>query len=560
MSTPQHESESTVVTDQRQDRTPVERADVCVVGAGVAGGLVAYTLARAGHDVVILEAGPYLDDRNRFTRMETALRPEHGTFEIWDGGIDHARDRYTESTPTNLGVELNRNRLKAIGGTTLNWAGHSPRMHEKDFEMNSRYGLAADWPLGYSDLRPHYAQAEREIGVAGGGDNPFVPREEDPPMPAHPPTPTDELYQEACENLGIRTHTNPLAINSEVYDGRSECMGYSTCSPVCPSGARYSGNTHIHRARDEGATVIDRVPVQRLEHDTEGSTVEAAVYRTPEGEEHRQYADQFVLAAGGIEVPRLLLLSDSREYPDGLANSSGTVGKYLHFECVVWVDALHEQPTNDTPVDFLTTVSEEFYDHDEPSPGSFRLRFRNRDPVSPLGVALGSRSPLREPLQGALWGDDLLDRMEHATENRALRVDAQVEMLPHRDNSVTLNESEQDSHGNPVPHISLDIGDHVLETGNEAIAVMETIFDELGATVTEVSDPANQQFQFHHKGTTRMGDDPTTSVVDSRLRTHDLQNLWVASSSVFPSGGAVNPTLTIAALALRAAEYIDGEL
>ena len=543
-----------------EDRTPVEDVDVCIVGGGVAGGIVAHELAKSGHDVVILEAGPHLDDESRLDRMEAALRPEHGPFDIWDGGIELDRDRYTESTPDNLDVRLNRNRLKAVGGTTLHWAAHVPRLHEKDFNMHSRYGLAVDWPIEYEDLQPYYAHAERELGVAGGDDNPFVPRDEPAPMDAHPPTRTDGLYREACENLGIRTHSNPLAINSETYDGRSVCLGYSTCSPVCPSGARYSGTVHIHKAQADGAVVIDRAPVQRLEHDESGSTVEAAVYLTPDGDEHRQTADQFVLASGGIEIPRLLLLSASDQYPEGLANTSKTVGKYLHFECLVAARAQYDSPTSDTPVDFLTTVSEEFYDHEQPRPGSFRLRFRNEDPASPLGEALGARGPIREPFQGSPWGDDLLEYMEHAEENRALVIDAQIEMLPHEENEITLDESETDRFGNPVPHLSLGIDDHVIETGEAAIEVIRQIFDEMGATVTEVSDPSDQAFRFHHKGTTRMGDDPTESVVDSHLRTHDLRNLWIASSSVFSTGGAVNPTLTIAALALRAADYIDDEL
>lgn len=545
---------------KQNNREPVERADVCIVGGGIAGGLIADTLTKEGHEVVILEAGPWMDDERLQDRMERALRPEHSSEEIWKQGLDRDRDRYTQSVPSRLGVELNRNRLKAVGGTTLHWAAHVPRMLEKDFNMQSRYGLATDWPMEYSDLQPYYAWAEREIGVAGGADNPFLPRDEDPPMPAHPMSTTDRLYQEVCEELGIETHSNPLAINSESYDSRTQCLGFSTCSPVCPSRAKYTGDIHVRKAQDNGATIIDRAPVKRIEHDNLGNTAAAVVYETPQGAEHRQYADQFVLACGGIETPRLLLLSDSLQYPDGLANTSGRVGNHLHFECTVAVDAQFDGPTNDQPVGFLTTVSEQFYDHDQPTPGSYRLRFRNADPQSPLSVALGARSPLTEPFKGTPWGDELLEQMEHATENRRLRVDAQVEMLPHRENTLTLSDTETDSLGKPTPHISVDIGDHVIQTGHAALEKIETILTTLGATITDRSDPRNQTLQYHHKGTTRMGSDPDNSVVNSSLRTHDLQNLWIASSSVFPTGGAVNPTLTIAALALYAAENIDGHL
>lgn len=543
-----------------RNRTPVERTDVCVVGGGIAGGLLAYSLARRGHDVVILEAGPWMNGVDRRDRMEKALRPEHSTYDIWDRGIDPERDRFTTSVPSNLGVTINHNRLKAVGGTTLHWAAHVPRMLEKDFNMHSRYGLGADWPIDYGDLQPYYAQAEQEIGVSGGGDNPFVPRDADPPMAAHPPSRTDTLYAEVCRDLGIRTHSNPLAINTEVYDERSQCLGFSTCSPVCPSGAKYTGDIHIRKAIDHGAAVLDRVPVKRIEHDKEGTSVESVRYVTPDGTEHRQRADQFVLACGGVEAPRLLLLSNSPQHPEGLANGSGRVGKHLHFECTVGVDAEIDRPTNQQPIGFLTTVSEEFYEHDEDQPGSFRLRFRNQDPRSPLSAALGARNPLTEPFRGAPWGDDLLDHMEDASENRSLRIDAQIEMLPHRDNEITLDSSETDTFGNPVPHVSVDIGEHVVRTGSAAVETIKTIFDEMGATITNVEDPTEQKLQYHHKGTTRMGTDPETSVVDPRCRTHDLDNLWVVSSSVFPTGGAVNPTLTIAALSLYAADHLDAEL
>lgn len=551
---------TSTIQGRQVDRDSVNDADVCIVGGGIAGGLVAYQLAQQGHDVVILEAGPWMDGTDRHERMEKALRPEHGWDEIWERGIDQTRDKYTTSTPSRLGVTINRNRLKAVGGTTLHWAAHVPRMQEKDFEMHSRYGLAADWPIEYADLQPYYALAEHEIGVAGGGDNPFLPRDTDPPMGAHPRSPTDRLYRDVCEELGIKTHSNPLAINSEVYDKRSQCLGFSTCSPVCPSGAKYTGDIHVRKAIEDGATILDRVPATRIEHDSVGTSVDSVVYVTPDGSEHRQYADHFVLACGGVEAPRLLLLSDSMQHPDGLANSSGRVGDHLHWECTVAVDAEFDGRTNDQPIGFLTTVSEEFYEHDEATPGSYRLRFRNASPQSPLSVALGARSPLTEPFRGAPWGDELLDHMQDATENRRLRVDAQIEMLPHRDNTIRLNESETDSLGSPVPHVSVDTGDHVKETGEAAIERIRRIFDELGATITNIEGPERQKLQYHHKGTTRMGDDPDRSVVDARLRTHDLDNLWVVSSSVFPTGGAVNPTLTIAALALYAADNIDEQL
>lgn len=558
------------------DRTPERNADVCIVGAGVAGGLVAYSLAQRGYSVVVLEAGPWIDTSREalLARMETAIRPEHTIRDVWEEGIDAERDAFTASTPEGSPCQLNKYRLKGVGGSTLHWGAEVPRLHESDFNMQSRYGLAADWPIDYGDLRPYYATAETELGVAGGGDNPFVPREQPPPMDAHPSTAVEDRFTAACERLGIRTHSTPRAINAESYDGRSECVGYGTCSPVCPSGARYSADVHIRKAEAEGTRVIDRAAVQRLDHDASGTRVTAAVYRTPDGRTHRQTADQFVLACGGVETPRLLLLSDSAAYPDGLANSSGIVGNYLFSSVFLSAIGVVDEQTNDLPVHFSTVSSCEFYEHDTPTPGSVRLESRNNAPRSLAETAMvGGNEPissliadpslettLTEPITGGRWGDALVDELQAEMDYQQVGLIAQVEALPQKTNAVSLDPSTRDSYGNPVPHISYDVDPHAVTTGEYAIGLMEEILSEMGADVIRTADPTNQPLTSHHKGSTRMGTDPDESVVDARLQTHDLDNCWIASSSVFPTGGAVNPTLTIAALALKAADHIADRL
>jgi len=536
------------------DRSPSPRADVCVVGAGVAGGLVAHSLATTGLDVVVLEAGPRFEFDSRIERMERALRPDKDHQSVWDMGGE--RDEFTSSGPWYYG--LNGTRVKGVGGTTLHWSGYTPRFHEKDFEMRSRYGLASDWPLEYSDLQSYYADAETELGVAGAADDPFAPpREQELPLPPFPTGPADSLYVEACSDLGITLHSAPQARNSEAYDGRSPCVGYGTCIPVCPSGAKYSGDVHVRKAEEAGARVVDRAPVQSLEHDDAGETVEAAVYNTPDATGLRQEARYFVLAGGAVEIPRLLLSSTSETYPDGLANSSGLVGNYFMEHPMVSIRGTIPKPDGQEPTFWWPLESNQFYDHEDATPGSIKLEFKQESPTEPTDALSGFDSPAGD-LADPLAGDDLSVEDDPEWDTWQLWINALVEQLPRERNRVALDESKTDDHGNPVPDVSLHVGEREVETLRHAVDIGTRILESAGATDIEVTDPENPNSSSHHMGTTRMGEDPTESVVNPQLRTHDLDNLFVSSSSVFVTGGAMNPTLTIAALSLRLADHIAG--
>ncbi|WP_435332561.1 GMC family oxidoreductase [Haloarchaeobius sp. TZWWS8] len=532
----------------RGDRAPVPGADVCVVGAGPAGALVAAQLAEAGREVVVLEAGPRFDRSDRVERMERHVRPSHGPESVWDVGGD--RDAFTNEGEHHY--PLNLSRVKGVGGTTLHWQGMVYRLHEADFERQSRDGVATDWPIGYEDLQPYYAEAESELGVAGADDNPFAPAREEPyPMPAFPPSHSDSIFAEACESLEITTHSSPNARNSEAFDGRVPCQGYGTCKPVCPSGAKYDATVHVTRAEAAGATVLDRVPVQRLEHDSAGGTVTAAVYATPDGETRRQEADQFVLAAGGVETPRLLLLSASDQYPDGLANSSGLVGRYFMDHLGARVGGRLDRETRQKHVGFITSESHQFYESTDDH-GPFKLEFSNYAGPSPARLALSGETE-------EAWGDGLLSELQDAYGNY-LEVTGLCEQEPRKENRITLNPDVTDDHGNPVPEIHWSLSDRDRRTVAAAVEKQRAIMEELGAEIEWVVGPDNTGPAFHHMGTTRMGEDPAESVVDGNCRAHDLDNLWIPSSSVFVTGGGLNPTLTIAALALRVADRLGAEL
>jgi choline dehydrogenase-like flavoprotein len=544
------------------NRMPNERVDVCVVGAGPAGALVADRLASAGHEVVVLEAGPRFDDAADEDRMEAAIRPAHDTVDVWDMG--GARDAYASSG--DRPYPLNHTRVKGVGGSTRHWQGMVMRLHERDFERASADGYGADWPLSYDDLRPYYADAEAALGVAGASDNPFAPPRATPhPLPAFPPSYSDALFADACEAVGLATHSVPNARLSEPTGDRSACVGYGTCQPVCPSGAKYCAAVHVTAAEAGGTRVIDRAPVQRLETNRSGDRLVAVSYATPEGEVHRQEARQFVLAAGGIEIPRLLLLSRNREHPDGLANGSGLVGCYFMDHLFAGAGGTLDRATRQNHVGFLTTESHQFYDDPgaalagddgetvvEPTDAPltpFKLEFLNYAGPSPVEMALGADH----------WGDALLETLDDAYGTH-VAMGGLVGQPPRKASRVTLDSSVTDDHGNPVPDIKWQVGARERRTIERANAVQHAVLGELGADVAWTVGPAATGPAAHHMGTTRMGHDPDASVVDRRLRTHEVGNLTVASSSVFPTAGAMNPTLTIAALALKAADHLAADL
>ncbi len=525
------------------DRTPEPRADVCVVGAGPAGAIVAARLAEAGHDVVVLEAGPRFDDESRREKLDSHLRP--GEENPW--GMGGQRDAYTNEGDRDY--PLNAARVKGVGGSTLHWQGMVMRLHERDFEMQTRHGVGTDWPIDYDDLRPYYAAAERELSVAGADDNPYAPPREEPfPLPAFPPSRSDSVFAEACESLGLDMHSVPNARNSEGTDEAPACVGYGTCQPVCPSGAKYTAERHVRAAEAAGARVIDRVPVQRLDHDRAGDRLTQATYATPDGETHTQSARQFVVACGGVETPRLLLLSRSETYPDGLANSSGAVGRFFCDHLFAGAGGTDDRQTDQNHVGFNTSECHQFYDDADPVVG-MKLEFLNYAGPSPVTTALNADT----------WGDDLLVDLQRDYGTH-LAMGALVEQLPRRENRIELDTSRTDDHGNPVPQIHWSLDDRTRAGLRRANKIQTAVLSELGVTPEWTVGPADTGPAYHHMGTTRMGTDPDASVVDPELRTHDLDNCWLVGSGTFPTGGAMNPTLTIAALAVRAADRLDAVL
>ena len=516
-------------------------AEVCIVGAGAAGGIMALELGRLGVSVVVLESGPRHDFAERRQYVRKYLRRENP----WQSPLE-GQDRHTIGGRVAYGLEGRR--ARGVGGSTLHWEGYALRFTAGDFRMRSQHGIADDWPITYDDLEPYYARAEAALGVAGASDDSSAsPRSSPFPLPAFPFSYSDGFFARACSTLGIGFHHLPQARNSVAYGGRSQCLACSTCH-VCPTGAKASTDlTHIPAAEATGKVrVLTEASVLRLEVDRAGA-ISTAVYAGPDRVERRLTAKIFVLAAGAVENVRLLLLSRSADFPDGLANRSGLVGKL--FMSHPSVDAIGRVKDNAYPyrIGFSTAMSRQFaVDGDRSTRGAFLLEFLNSAGPKPGEIAVASR----------LTGGALRRQVQEEF-GRRLGIRIYCEQLPDRANSVSLNPRVRDYFGSAAPHITYRIGPYERSALDEGKKVAARILESVGATyvgATPLSPAA------HQIGTHRMGADPRASVVDPNLRAHDVPNLYLVGSGCFVTATASPPTLTIAALAIRAAEHIAAEI
>ena len=512
-------------------------ADVCIVGAGAAGGIMAAELADRGIEVLVLEAGP----RHPFAaRPEYARRAVRGQ-DPWRTPIA-AMDRYTASG--SFPFDLEAKRVRGVGGSTLHWEGYTLRFHASDFRLRSLHGVADDWPISYGDLEPYYAKAEGALGVAGAPDDPWgSPRSTAFPLPPFPLSYSDQLFATACKELGIVLHHLPQARNSVGYAGRSRCLACGICG-ACPTGAKATVDlTHLARAEATGRVrVLPDTTVLRLEVD-HSRRVSGVVYAGHDRRERRLAARTVVLAANGVETARLLLLSASPSFPAGLANTSGHVGTRFMSHPAIDVVGRVRRSVFPHRVGFSTAVCRQFaVPGERATRGAFFLEFLNNAGPPPASLARSSGT----------WGAPLREHVQREF-GRLMGIRVYCEQLPDPANAVTLDPLAKDYFGNPAPHIRYGIGSYEQQALREGEAVAARILQRLGAEEIRAQNP---EVGAHQLGTHRMGRDPGESVVDVNLRAHDVPNLYLVGGGCFVTGSSAYPTLTIAALAIRAAEHI----
>ena len=528
--------------------------DVAIVGSGISGALIAWTLARAGVKVIILEAGPAV---NRAKGLDHALAtnidstpdapyPQHA----WapsPATLDPKN--YLVQTGPDLFVS---NYERVVGGTTWHWLGTCLRLVPNDFVLKTTYGVATDWPISYDVLEPWYVVAENAVGVAGdSNENNGAPRSAPYPMPAHPLSFGDTVYAKAVEPLGLQVTATPQARVSiqEGYNNRPRCCANAFCIPMCPIGAKYDATVHIGMATSAGAELRENCVVYKIDHDADGR-ITSLSYRSPDKQDTTLTARHIVVAAHAIETPKLLLMSRSDAMPNGLANSSDLVGRHLMDHPTQLTYGLAPEPVGPYRSPLSTAGIETLRDGDfRKEHGAFRIELGNdgwswpgKDPVDWSGVLIKQGMEGRE-----------LYRQVMELNARALRTAALVEQLPDPNSRVTLSD-QVDAIGIPRPEVHYVIDDYAKAGLAAARDQFAAIYEAVGAD--QVAQLPQIQGAGHIMGTVRMGTDAKTSVTDSYGRTWDHPNLWLAGSGLFPTTGTANPTLTIAALALRTAPEI----
>jgi choline dehydrogenase-like flavoprotein len=585
--------------------------DVLIVGAGISGAIMAYKLAQAGKSVLVLDGGPEIpDDRSSYMEqfyLAMAKTPEAPYPVIAD-----------DPSPTTLDISnwqqqgsgyliqtgplpFSSTYERVAGGTTWHWLGTSLRLLPSDFALYSNYlskaspplgDKAMDWPITYNDLEPFYCDAEKEIGVAGDTANEQyggLTFSSQYPMPQIPQSYVDQqitsgIGQMEFDDLPVTVYPTPQGRNSIPYDERRVCAGNTNCIPICPIQAKYDATVHVAKAQNLGVDIWYKTIVTSVSVDTETGLVNGVNYLQyqrsggPQTGSGTATAKVYVIAAHAIETAKILLNSPLGTTGKTVANRSDQVGRNLMDHPVQLNYALAQNQLYPYRGPLATSGVESLRDGDFRSQrAAFRMEMGNEgwnwatgDPYTTVNALITQgTNPISGPsntVDGGQFGKGLKTQV-NAILTRQFRFGCLVEQLPLGTNRVTLSTNFKDNLGLPRPQIAYDLDPYTKAGFAAASQAAQQIFKQMKAVDftyfpagSSVFSYENQQYLLqgagHVMGTYRMGSDPDTSVVDGTQRSHDHQNLYLLGSGVFPSVGTANPTLTIAALTLMAAEAI----
>jgi choline dehydrogenase-like flavoprotein len=537
---------------------PETEVDFVIVGSGGAGGILAKELSVAGHSVVVLEQGPWLEqERTRHDEFATQL-----LYTTWNDYVKHPQHFQKTATdePIRSSEFVGLYYGKHVGGSNSHFTANYWRMHENDFKERSLYGqhaALADWPISYADLEPYYTKAEWELGVSGT-PGPFDPPRSRPyPLPPMPPKSGGIVFARGARTLGLHPQRAPMAILSQAYDGRQPCQHCGFCLGYhCEYKAKSSAfSAMIPKAIATGKCEIRADSyVFRVEMNAAGRATGVRYYDKAR-QEQVQKGRAVILCCNGAETPRLLLMSASNRFRDGLANSSGLVGKHLMFNCFSGTTAVFPEPLNEWKSIGCTHLVMDFHEND-PTRGFYggggmdaRL-----DWTGPISYALFHARP-DAPTWGAAFKRHLVEDF-----SRRVTIFAHGTSLAVETNQVLLDPELKDAWG--LPAIRFRYQDHPDDMANVAF-LQNRAYDILqagGATEVWKEPILEQSWANHMLGTCRMGNEPRTSVVDANHRTHDVENLFICDGSSMVTSTRGQPTATIQALAYRAADTIPQAL
>ena len=543
-----------VVYDTRQE------VDFVIIGSGASGGVLAKELATAGFEVVVLEQGPYRPSGD-FTHdeMKVVFQGEMTSHPQWK---DPQTFRFSESQKAKVhSGEGPPHALYArgVGGSSVHFTANYWRMRPVDFKERSLLGEIsgtgfADWPITYEELEPYYTKVDWEIGVSGA-PGPFdAPRSKPFPVPPLPVKSSGVLLERGAKMLGRHAQPAPMAILSQPHNGRPACVHCGFCMGYgCEANAKSSTlAAMIPLAEATGRCEIRPLSTVFEIKTNEAGRVSEVAYVDAKGQQQAQKAKAVIVAANGGETPRLMLMSESSRNPDGLANSSGLVGKYLMGNGHSLAHAWFDEPLNEHKSVQVTRIVHDFYEND-PKRGFYGgggIDARAFIQASPI---LFSETGL--PPGAPRWGKAHKDLLR-TYYTRRLSLLSSTTSLALESNNITLDPSHKDRIGRPL--MRMTYRDH-----DDDLAMMQfmqnravEIIDAAGAIKSWREPVVPQDIHAHLLGTCRMGDDAATSVVDRYHRSHDVPNLFICDGSSLVTSGRGQPTMTIQALAFRAAEHI----
>ena len=532
---------------------PSEEVDFAIVGSGAAGGVLAKELSSAGFKVVVLEQGPWISPSD-FSHDEIKVFFEGQLTNDFQKQPQTFRRTPQDKAQPHGGIIYGR----LVGGGSVHFTANYWRFHEIDFVERSRRGEIAgtgfaDWPMTYAEMEPYYTKVEWEVGVSGlAGSSPFDPPRSKPyPVPPLPVKSSGVIFERAARKLGWHPFPAPMAILSQPYLDRAGCVHCGRCEGFgCEVGAKSSSLASvIPVAQRTGRCEIRTASyAYRVETDARGRASGVAYFDSLR-ERQLQKARAVIVSANGAETARLMLLSASPRFPQGLANSSGLVGKYLMINGYHEALGSFDEPLNEYKSVAVTRVLHDFYELDPKrgfyGGGGLDARFG----TTPVLFALGSM-----PGDVPRWGKEYKRWLESFS--RTMIVASHATSLPLETNSISLDSDLKDAWG--LPALCMTYKDHPddLKTvgffNDRALELLDT------AQASKVwSTPVHEQaFAVHLLGTCRMGNDPKTSVVNADHRAHDVPNLFLCDGSSFVTSGRGQPTMTIQALAFRAADKI----